>query len=112
MIKNFESSWDEEYDPVEHADELTLSKQSAFTSPVIPFWSMLRKEQTTIFFLNSLFLSVNDKIAFNWIEIETLVTEKTKWDGVGFCPTIEKNLLAFTVPHHTCRIFVFIKTNS
>ncbi|GAA5799824.1 hypothetical protein HPULCUR_005243 [Helicostylum pulchrum] len=39
---------------------------------------------TTIIILNNLFIDVNDVIGFKWYEVHTHMTEKQKWDGVGF----------------------------
>ncbi|KAI9361295.1 hypothetical protein BD770DRAFT_317702 [Pilaira anomala] len=100
-IKGFKLPTNQEYDPVKHADltfienvvihfiDLALSPRN----PLL-FKSLERTAaiHTSIFLLNSLFLSYNDKLSFSWIEVETLLTNKTKWDGVGFCPTADKKI--------------------
>ncbi|KAG2235418.1 hypothetical protein INT48_005768 [Thamnidium elegans] len=101
IIKSYQLPNNEVFDMIVHADvnfieAVGLYCLNLIQSPRNPllFSSLERTAatQTTIMLLHNLFLSVNDLIGFNWIEVETLLTNKTKWDGVGFCPTSEKKI--------------------
>ncbi|KAG1413653.1 hypothetical protein G6F58_007371 [Rhizopus delemar] len=101
IIKSYQLPTNEPFDSVQHTDvtfietiglyfvNLALSPRNPLHFQTLECTTAV---QTSIFFLNSLFLSVNDRISFNWIEIETFLTGKTKWDGVGFCPTMDKKI--------------------
>ncbi|KAI8075668.1 hypothetical protein BDF21DRAFT_343337, partial [Thamnidium elegans] len=85
----------EVFDMIVHADVNFIEAVGLYCPRNPLLFSSLERTaatQTTIMLLHNLFLSVNDLIGFNWIEVETLLTNKTKWDGVGFCPTSEKKI--------------------
>ncbi|KAG1141130.1 hypothetical protein G6F37_008515 [Rhizopus arrhizus] len=101
IIKSYQLPTSELFDLLQHTDVTFIETVGLYfvnlaLSPRNPlhFQTLERTTavQTSIFFLNSLFLSANDRINFNWIEIETFLTGKTKWDGVGFCPIVDKKI--------------------
>ncbi|KAG2211178.1 hypothetical protein INT47_006297, partial [Mucor saturninus] len=87
IIKRFDLPENERFDIVAQADlNFVETMGNHFPSnPLLqPTLERTAAIHTTIALLNKLFLSVNDKINFDWIEIETLSTQSTKWNGVGF----------------------------
>ncbi|KAI8051399.1 uncharacterized protein B0P05DRAFT_480108 [Gilbertella persicaria] len=87
IIKRFNLPENERFDIFTHSDlNFVETMGNHFPSnPLLqPTLERTAAIHTTIALLNNLFLSANDKINFSWIEIETLLTQSTKWDGVGF----------------------------
>ncbi|KAL0143082.1 hypothetical protein V8B55DRAFT_1474129 [Mucor lusitanicus] len=87
IIKRYNLPENERFDIFTHADlNFVETMGNHFPSnPLLqPTLERTAAIHTTIALLNNLFLSANDKINFSWIEIETLLTQSTKWDGVGF----------------------------
>ncbi|KAL9542087.1 hypothetical protein MBANPS3_008787 [Mucor bainieri] len=101
IIKDFKLPANERFDVVTHADlnfvetmgnhflNLNQSPGNPLLQPTLERTAAIH---TTIALLNNLFLSVNDKISFSWIEIETILTKSTKWDGVGFKTGSDKKI--------------------
>ncbi|KAG2230563.1 hypothetical protein INT48_009903, partial [Thamnidium elegans] len=48
--------------------------------------------KSIIFLVDKLFLAVNDVIFFKWLEVESIMTSTTKWDGIGFVVNEDMNL--------------------
>ncbi|CEP16696.1 hypothetical protein [Parasitella parasitica] len=66
--------------------------QSSLNPLSMPTLERTAAAKTNVILLDNLFLSVNDMIHFCWFEVETLLTNSTKWDGVGFNVDADKRI--------------------